>query len=96
MWQFYFAPPTADAQVFHLVTTRRVIRLTVKREGTETVIAGRTARSRPSAGSRPPTARQTAELARAELALPADPTMRVSNTRRGTLEVVLASIAAST
>jgi hypothetical protein len=37
MWQFYFQPPEQDVQTFALATTRRVNRVTVRRERTETI-----------------------------------------------------------
>jgi hypothetical protein len=37
MWQFYFQPPDGTAQTFALATTRRVNRVTVRRERTETI-----------------------------------------------------------
>ena len=35
MWQSYFSPPDSDVQTFNVATTRRVMRYTVTREGTE-------------------------------------------------------------
>lgn len=40
MWQFYFQPPREDEQSFALATTRRVNRVTVRRERTEAVAWG--------------------------------------------------------
>ncbi|MDH5287226.1 MAG: DUF3108 domain-containing protein [Betaproteobacteria bacterium] len=37
MWQFYFQPPEGATQTFALATTRRVNRVTVRRERTETI-----------------------------------------------------------
>ncbi len=37
MWQAYFTPPTSDLQTFNIATTRRVMRYTVTREGTERI-----------------------------------------------------------
>jgi len=37
MWQAYFTPPTSDLQSFNIATTRRVMRYTVTREGTERI-----------------------------------------------------------
>ena len=37
MWQAYFSPPTSDEQSFNIATTRRVMRYTVTREGTERI-----------------------------------------------------------
>lgn len=92
MWQFYFSPPTTDEQVFHLATTRRVVRLTVKREGTETVIwpYGEVEAERWHRTSEDGRTESIVWLAPGLRYLPIR--MRVSNTLRGTLEVVLASI----
>lgn len=92
MWQFYFSPPSSDEQVFHLATTRRVIRLTVKREGTETVIwpYGEVEAERWHRTSVDGSTESIVWLAPGLRYLPIR--MRVSNTLRGTLEVVLASI----
>ena len=35
MWQSYFSPPDSNVQTFNIATTRRVMRYTVTREGTE-------------------------------------------------------------
>ena len=40
MWQFYFQPPQQAEQSFALATTRRVNRVTVRRERTETIAWG--------------------------------------------------------
>jgi hypothetical protein len=37
MWQFYFQPPEEPVQTFALATTRRLNRVTVRRERTETI-----------------------------------------------------------
>jgi len=92
MWQFYFAPPTADAQVFHLVTTRRVFRIDVKREGSDTV-------SWPYGEVEAERWHRTSDDGRTESVVWLAPSlrylpikMRVTNTLRGTVEVVLAAI----
>ena len=36
-WQSYFTPPTSDEQAFHVATTRKVLRHTVTRTGSERV-----------------------------------------------------------
>ena len=92
MWQFYFAPPSSGEQVFHLATTRRVIRLTVTREGEETVIwpYGELLAERWHRTSDDGRTESVVWLAPGLRYLPIR--MRVSNTLRGTLEVVLASI----
>jgi hypothetical protein len=37
MWQFYFSPPSANELSFSVATTRRVLRYSIAREGTETI-----------------------------------------------------------
>ncbi|MBE7521106.1 MAG: DUF3108 domain-containing protein [Burkholderiales bacterium] len=92
MWQFYFVPPTGDEQVFNLVTTRRVMRITVKREGTETVAwpYGDVAAERWHRTSEDGRTESIVWLAPSLRYLPIR--MRISHTLRGTLEVELASI----
>ncbi len=92
MWQFYFAPPSTGEQVFFLATTRRVIRLTVTREGEETVIwpYGELAAERWHRTSDDGRTESVVWLAPGLRYLPIR--MRITNTLRGTLEVVLASI----
>lgn len=92
MWHFYFSPPTADEQVFHLATTRRVLRIAAKREGTETV-------SWPHGDVEAERWHRTSDDGRTESVVWLAPAlrylpikMRVTNTLRGTVEVVLASI----
>ena len=92
MWQFYFAPPSSGEQVFFLATTRRVIRLTVTREGEETVIwpYGELVAERWHRTSDDGRTESVVWLAPGLRYLPIR--MRITNTLRGTLEVVLASI----
>ncbi|MFO1307131.1 MAG: DUF3108 domain-containing protein [Burkholderiales bacterium] len=92
MWQFYFAPPSTGEQVFFLATTRRVIRLTVTREGEETVIwpYGELVAERWHRTSDDGRTESVVWLAPGLRYLPIR--MRITNTLRGTLEVVLASI----
>ena len=92
MWQFYFAPPATDEQSFNLVTTRRVVRIAVKREGVDTV-------SWPYGEVEAERWHRTSDDGRTESVVWLAPSlhylpikMRVTNTLRGTLEVVLASI----
>ncbi|HQU51161.1 MAG TPA: DUF3108 domain-containing protein, partial [Casimicrobiaceae bacterium] len=92
MWQFYFAPPTGDEQAFNLVTTRRVMRVTVKREGTDTVEwpYGEVSAERWHRTSDDGKTESTVWLAPSLRYLPIR--MQVTRTMRGTLDVVLASI----
>lgn len=92
MWQFYFAPPSTGEEVFYLATTRRVIRLTVTREGEETVIwpYGELTAERWHRTSDDGRTESVVWLAPGLRYLPIR--MRITNTLRGTLEVVLASI----
>lgn len=92
MWQFYFAPPVADEQSFNLVTTRRVMRVTVRREGTETV-------RWPYGDVEAERWHRTSDDGRTESILWLAPSLRylpikmqVTHTLRGTVEVVLAAI----
>lgn len=92
MWQFYFVPPSGDEQVFSLVTTRRVMRITVKREGTDTV-------TWPYGDVEAERWRRTSDDGRTESIVWLAPSLRylpikmqVTNTLRGTVEVVLAAI----
>lgn len=92
MWQFYFVPPIADRQTFHLVTTRRVFRIDVKREGADTV-------SWPYGEVEAERWHRTSDDGRTESVVWLAPSlrylpikMRVTNTVRGTVEVVLAAI----
>jgi hypothetical protein len=92
MWQFYFSPPTADRQAFHVVTTRRVMKLEGNREGTDTV-------SWPYGEVQAERWHRTSEDGKTESVVWLAPSlrylpikMRVTNTLRGTIEVVLAAI----
>ena len=92
MWQFYFVPPTGDEQAFNLVTTRRVMRITVKREGTETVTwpYGDVVAERWHRTSDDGRTESIVWLAPSLRYLPIK--MRISNTLRGTVDVVLGAI----
>lgn len=92
MWQFYFAPPKGDELAFNLVTTRRVMRVTVKREGNETV-------EWPYGAIEAERWHRTSDDGRTESIVWLAPSlhylpvrMRISNTLRGTIEVALAAI----
>ncbi|MEO8484924.1 MAG: DUF3108 domain-containing protein [Betaproteobacteria bacterium] len=92
MWQFYFSPPAGDEQTFTLATTRRVFRIHVKREGTDTVEwpYGQVAAERWHRTSEDGRTESVVWLAPSLRYLPIK--MRVTNTLRGTVEIVLAAI----
>ena len=92
MWQFYFAPPGTDQHVFHIVTTRRIARVTITREGSETITwpYGEVEAERWHRRSDDGQSEAIVWLAPSLRYLPVK--MRVSNTLRGTVDVVLASI----
>jgi len=92
MWQFYFAPPGTDQHVFHIVTTRRIARITITREGIETITwpYGEVEAERWHRRSDDGQSEAIVWLAPSLRYLPVK--MRVSNTLRGTVDVVLASI----
>jgi len=92
MWQFYFAPPTQADQSFTLVTTRRVFKINVTREGSDVVEwpYGRVEAERWHRTSDDGRTESVVWLAPSLRYLPIK--MRVTNTLRGTIEVVLAAI----
>jgi hypothetical protein len=92
MWQFYFAPPTQADQSFTLVTTRRVFKIKVTREGSDVVEwpYGQVEAERWHRTSDDGRTESVVWLAPSLRYLPIK--MRVTNTLRGTVEVVLAAI----
>jgi hypothetical protein len=92
MWQFYFAPPGLESQGFTLVTTRRVFRIAVKREGSDIVEwpYGQVEAERWHRTSDDGRTESVVWLAPSLRYLPIK--MRVTNTVRGTVDVVLAQI----
>lgn len=92
MWQFYFAPPSAAEESFTLVTTRRVFKVKVSREGSDVVEwpYGRVEAERWHRTSDDGRTESIVWLAPSLRYLPIK--MRVTNTLRGTIEVVLAAI----
>ena len=92
MWQFYFAPPAAESHAFTLVTTRRVFKLSVRREGSDVIEwpYGQVEAERWHRTSDDGRTESVVWLAPSLRYLPIK--MRVTNTLRGTVDVVLAQI----
>lgn len=92
MWQFYFTPPTADVVSFSLATPRRMTRYTVTREETEQIewAQGTVDAERWHRRSDDGKTDAYVWLAPALRYIPVK--MRVVNTNRGTVEVLLSSI----
>ena len=92
MWQFYFTPPTTDEVSFSVATPRRLTRYTVTREATEQIewAQGTVDAERWHRRSDDGKTDAYVWLAPALRYVPVK--MRVVNTDRGTLEVLLASI----
>ena len=92
MWQFYFTPPTTNEVSFSLATPRRMTRYTVTREETETIewAQGTVDAERWHRRSNDGKTDAYVWLAPSLRYIPVK--MRVVNTDRGTIEVLLASI----
>ena len=92
MWQFYFTPPTEDVMTFSLATPRRMTRYTVTREETEKIEweQGTVDAERWHRRSDDGKTDAYVWLAPALRYVPVK--MRVVNTDRGTIEVLLTSI----
>jgi hypothetical protein len=92
MWQFYFTPPTTDQVSFSLATPRRMTRYTVTREETEKIewAQGTVDAERWHRRSDDGKTDAYVWLAPALRYVPVK--MRVVNTDRGTVEVLLSSI----
>jgi len=92
MWQFYFTPPTSDEVSFSLATPRRMTRYTVTREATEKIewTQGTVDAERWHRRSDDGKTDAYVWLAPALRYIPVK--MRVVNTDRGTVEVLLSSI----
>jgi len=92
MWQFYFTPPTTDEVSFSLATPRRMTRYTVTREATEKIewTQGTVDAERWHRRSEDGKTDAYVWLAPALRYIPVK--MRVVNTDRGTVEVLLSSI----
>ncbi|MEP7328466.1 MAG: DUF3108 domain-containing protein [Betaproteobacteria bacterium] len=92
MWQYYFTPPTTDKVSFTVGTPRRIHRYTMTREATETIDwpQGKIAAERWHRQSEDGKTDAYVWLAPSLRHIPVK--IRVSNTDRGTIEVVLDSI----
>ena len=92
MWQYYFTPPTSDVVTVTVATPRRLVRYTLTREGTDTVewSQGPIEAERWHRTSEDGKTDAYLWLAPSLRHLPVK--MRVSNTVRGTVEVVLDGI----
>ena len=92
MWQFYFTPPTTDEVSFSVATPRRMTRYTITREATEQIewAQGTVDAERWHRRSDDGKTDAYVWLAPALRYVPVK--MRVVNTDRGTLEVLLSSI----
>ena len=92
MWQFYFTPPTTNEVTFSLATPRRMTRYTVTREETETIewTQGTVEAERWHRRSDDGKTDAYVWLAPELRYIPVK--MRVVNTDRGTIEVLLSSI----
>ncbi len=92
MWQYYFTPPTVDKVTFTVGTPRRIHRYTMTREATESIDwpQGKIDAERWHRRSEDGKTDAYVWLAPSLRHIPVK--MRVSNTDRGTIEVVLDSI----
>jgi hypothetical protein len=92
MWQYYFTPPASDQVTVTVATPRRLVRYTISREGTETIEwpHGPIQTERWHRRSEDGKTDAFIWLAPALRNIPVK--IRVSNTERGTLEVMLDSI----
>ena len=92
MWQYYFTPPTSDQVTVTVATPRRLVRYTITREGTEDIEwpNGSIATERWHRRSEDGKTDAYVWLAPSLRYIPVK--IRVSNTERGTLEVMLDSI----
>jgi len=92
MWQYYFTPPTADTVTVTVATPRKLARYTITREATETI-------EWPNGPIEAERWHRTSEDGKTDAYIWLAPSLRyipvkirVSNTARGTLEVMLDSI----
>lgn len=92
MWQFYFTPPTTDVVTFSLATPRRMTKYTVTREETEEVEWAQGTVSAERWHRRSDDGKTDAYVWLAPKLRYVPVKMRVVNTDRGTVEVLLNSI----
>jgi hypothetical protein len=92
MWQYYFTPPASDQVTVTVATPRRLVRYTISREGTETI-------DWPNGPIETERWHRRSEDGKTDAYIWLAPSLRnipvkirVSNTERGTLEVMLDSI----
>lgn len=92
MWQYYFTPPSSDRVTVTVATPRRLVRYTITREGTETI-------EWPNGPIQTERWHRRSEDGKTDAYIWLAPSLRhipvkirVSNTERGTLEVMLDSI----
>ncbi len=92
MWQYYFTPPTADTVTFTVATPRRVQRYTITREETEKIEWTQGTLDAERWHRRSDDGKTDAYVWLAPSLHYIAVKMRVSNTARGTIEVVLDGI----
>lgn len=92
MWQYYFTPPTADQVTVTIATPRRLAKYTVTREATETIEWQHGAIEAERWHRRSEDGRTDAYIWLAPSLRYIPVKFRVSNTSRGTIEVLLDSI----
>jgi len=92
MWQFYFTPPTEDVVSFSLATPRRMTRYTVTREETEKIEWAQGTVDAERWHRRSDDGKTDAYVWLAPVLRYIPVKMRVVNTDRGTVEVLLSSI----
>jgi hypothetical protein len=92
MWQYYFTPPASDQVSVTVATPRRLVRYTITREGTDTI-------EWPNGPIQTERWHRRSEDGKTDAYIWLAPSLRhipvkirVSNTERGTLEVMLDSI----
>jgi uncharacterized protein DUF3108 len=92
MWQPYFSPPQVDEATFHVATTRRVTRYTITREGEDRIAWGQGEVDAERWHRVSDDGKTDAYVWLAPSLHYVPVKMRVSQTMRGTLEVVLDTI----
>jgi len=92
MWQYYFTPPASDQVTVTVATPRRLVRYTITREGTETIEWPHGPIETERWHRRSEDGKTDAYIWLAPSLRNIPVKIRVSNTERGTLEVMLDSI----